>query len=176
MPARPSAPSPLYNQQPPKPVDRLTSAPCNCRALGLDKYLHRLCVAVYVLPHRTAHRIPCSSSSSSISAPRRRRTMLPADMGAKHVLVLARFRAKRARQTRTCNHTNNHTQKPTPAASPSATTKWPLGSTGRKSSAKGDGLFRSVSLRPSRSGLNASGGPRFRPLTLCRCAIILGCE
>ena len=141
--------------------------------LRLDAHFHRA-AAVHVRPSkRTAHRIPCSSS---ISAPRRRRTMLPADMGAKHVLVLARFRAKRARQTRTCNHTNNHTQKPTPAASPSATTKWPLGSTGRKSSAKGDGLFRSVSLRPSRSGLNASGGPRFRPLALCRCAIILGCE
>ena len=52
----------------------------------------------------TAHRIHCSS----ISAPRRRRTMLPADVGAKHVSVLVRFDAKRALQTRACNHTNNH--------------------------------------------------------------------
>ena len=108
-------------------------------------------------------------------APCRRCTMLPADVGAKHVLVQARFDAKRALQTCTCNHTNNHNNARCVCLTVcyyqvAAWQHW------GPASAKGNGLFRSVSLRPSRSGLNASGGPRFRPLALCRCAIILGCE
>ena len=62
--------------------------------LRLDGRFHPA-AAVHVRPSmRTVHRIPCSCSSS-ISAPRRRRTMLPADVRGKHVPVLARFRAKR---------------------------------------------------------------------------------